>query len=81
MDNCYAINPNFRTSLMCSKAKLDPTELWHRRPSHINYKDYMHLGSSEKNRGIPKLSGEPKPIYGECMKGKQLKVHIERLKK
>ena len=29
IDNCYAINPNSRTPLMCNKVKLDPTKLWH----------------------------------------------------
>ena len=27
VDNCYVINPNFRTPLMCSMAKLDSTKL------------------------------------------------------
>ncbi|RVW44233.1 hypothetical protein CK203_089474 [Vitis vinifera] len=27
VDNCYAINPNFRTPFMCSRAKLDLTKL------------------------------------------------------
>ncbi|KAL6350551.1 hypothetical protein AAG906_019198 [Vitis piasezkii] len=27
VDNCYAINPNSRTSLVCSKAKVDHTKL------------------------------------------------------
>ena len=31
MDNCYGINLNSRTPLVCSRAKLDPTELWHKR--------------------------------------------------
>ena len=33
----------------------------------------MHLVNNEKVRCIPKLSGEPKPICGEYMKGKQTK--------
>ena len=40
----------------------------------------MHLVKTKKVRGIPKLSGEAKPIYGECMKGKQTKVHTKKLK-
>ena len=27
VDNCYAIKPNSRTPLLCSRTKLDPTEL------------------------------------------------------
>ena len=49
VDNCYAINPNFKTPLMCSRIKLDLTELWHRRLGHINYKDLVHLVNSTKS--------------------------------
>ena len=31
IDNYYDINPNSKTPLMCSGARLGPTELWHRR--------------------------------------------------
>ena len=33
----------------------------------------MHVVNTKKVRGIPKLSGEPKPICCGCMKGKQTK--------
>ena len=58
---------------MCSRAKLDPTKLWHRRLTRISYKDLVHVVNSEKIRGISKLSGKPRPICGKCMKGKQTK--------
>ena len=80
IDNCYVINPNSRTPLVCSKANLDPIELSHRRQGHINYKDLMHLVNSKKVRGIPRLSGEPKCIGGECMKGKQIKSSHKKVK-
>ena len=57
IDNCYAINPNSRMPLVCSRAKLDPTKLWHGRLGHINDKDLVHLVNTEKVRGIPRLSG------------------------
>ena len=40
----------------------------------------MHLVNTEKIRGIPKLSGEPKPICSECMKGKQTKSSYKKVK-
>ena len=49
IDNCYAINLNSRTPLMCSKVKLDPTKLWHRRLGHINYRDLVHLVNTKKS--------------------------------
>ena len=80
IDNCYAINSKSRTSLMCSRAKLDLTELWHRRIGHINYRDHVHLVNTEKVISIPRLSGEPKPICGECMKGQQIKSSYKKIK-
>ena len=80
MDNCYDINLNSRTPLMCYKAKLDPIELWHRRLGHINYRNPVHLVNTEKVKGIPRLSGELKPIYDECMKDKQTKSSHKKVK-
>ena len=81
IDNFYAINSSFRTSFLCNKAKLDPTKLWHRRLGHINYRNLVHLMNTERIRGIPRLSGEPKPICDECMKGKQIKSSHKNVKK
>ena len=36
VDNYNAINLNSKKPPMCSRAKLDPTELWHKRLGHIN---------------------------------------------
>ena len=66
--------------LLCSRSKLDSTKLWHNRLGHINYKDLVHLVNTEKVRGIPRLSGEPKPICGECMQGKQTKSSHKKVK-
>ena len=66
---------------MCSRAKLDPTKLWHRRLTRISYKDLVHVVNSEKIRGISKLSGKPRPICGKCMKGKQTKRTHKKVKK
>ena len=34
----------------------------------------------KKLKGVPKLNGEPKPICGECVKGKQTKSSHEKVK-
>ena len=65
---------------MCNRTKLDPIDLQHRRLGHINYRDLAHLVNTKKVRGIPKLSGELKPNYGECMKGKQTKSSHKKVK-
>ena len=68
INNCYAINSNSKISLVSSRAKLNINELWHRRLGHLNYRDLVH-----KVRGILKMSSQPKPICGGCLKGKQVK--------
>ena len=40
----------------------------------------MHLVNSERVWGIPKLIGEPKPICGESLKGKQTKNSHKKVK-
>ena len=40
----------------------------------------MHLVNTEKVRSMPKLSSKPKPICGECMKGKQTKSSHKKVK-
>ena len=67
---------------MCSKVKLDLTKLWYGRLGHINYRNLVHIVNNDKVRGIPKLSGQPKPIFGKCMKGKHMKSsHKKHYKK
>ena len=80
LDNCYATNSSFRTPLMYSRAKPDSTKLWHKRLGHINYRDLVHLVNTERVRDIPRLSGEPKPICDECMKGKKIKSSHKKVK-
>ena len=36
--------------LVCSRAKLDPIKLWHKRLDHINYRDVVHLVYTKKFR-------------------------------
>ena len=40
----------------------------------------MHLVNTENVRGILRLTSEPKPICGKCMKGKQTKSSHEKVK-
>ena len=65
---------------MCSRAKLDPTKLWHKRLGHINNRDLVHLVNTKRVRDISRLSGERKPICDECMKGKQNKSSHKKFK-
>ena len=40
----------------------------------------MHLVNNKKVRGISRLSSEPKPICGECMRSKQTKNSHKKVK-
>ena len=73
MNDCYAINSGSNTSLVYSRANLDVSELWHRRLWHINYKDLVHIANKDLIKGIPMFSGQPNAIWGECVKGKQVR--------
>lgn len=79
VDNCYAINSSSKTSLVCSRAKLDIIESWHRRLDHINYRHLVHITNKDPVRGIPKLSSQPKSICGECLKGKQVRNSLKNI--
>ena len=54
--------------LVYSRAKLDVLRLW-----HINYKDLVHIANKDLIKGIPMFSGQPNAIWGECVKGKQVR--------
>ena len=52
VDNCYAINPSLRSSLVCSCVKLDTVELWNKKLRHINYKDLVKIVNRNLVRGV-----------------------------
>ncbi|XP_022843115.1 uncharacterized protein LOC111366633 [Olea europaea var. sylvestris] len=70
-DNCYGVLPN--SNYVCRSAKIDVSELWHKRLGHLNYKSLEQLSKKELVDGLPKLGPSKNAVCGPCQLGKQLK--------
>ncbi|XP_022891620.1 uncharacterized protein LOC111406424 [Olea europaea var. sylvestris] len=70
-DNCYGVLPN--SNYMCRSAKIDVSELWHKRLGHLNYKSLEQLAKKELIDGLPKIVPSENVVCGPCQLGKQLK--------
>lgn len=57
-DNCYCVDANAPSSLVCNKVSDNSLELWHKRLGHINYHDLLKLSNKDCVRGLPKLKGK-----------------------
>ncbi|XP_063935540.1 uncharacterized protein LOC135147084 [Daucus carota subsp. sativus] len=60
-------------SITClfSKASSDDSWLWHKRLSHLNFKQINELVKKDLVRGIPKLEFSEDGMCGACQQGKQ----------
>ncbi|XP_022891884.1 uncharacterized protein LOC111406737 [Olea europaea var. sylvestris] len=70
-DNCYGVLPN--SNYVCRSAKIDVSELWHKRLGHLNYKSLVQLAKKELVDGLPKISPSENVVCGPCQLGKQFK--------
>ncbi|XP_022849862.1 uncharacterized protein LOC111371947 [Olea europaea var. sylvestris] len=70
-DNCYGVIPN--SNYVCRSAKIDVSELWHKRLGHLNYKSLEQLAKKELIDGLPKIVPSKNVVCGPCQLGKQLK--------
>ncbi|XP_022870546.1 uncharacterized protein LOC111389800 [Olea europaea var. sylvestris] len=70
-DNCYGVLPN--SNYVCRSAKIDVSELWHKRLGHLNYKSLEQLAKKELIDGLPKIVPSENVVCGPCQLGKQLK--------
>ncbi|XP_022857366.1 uncharacterized protein LOC111378405 [Olea europaea var. sylvestris] len=69
-DNCYGVLPN--SNYVCRSAKIDVSELWHKRLGHLNYKSLEQLAKKELIDGLPKIVPSENVVCGPCQLGKQL---------
>ena len=72
-DECYCVmaQEKYKPQLCFRTQVGEPSlELWHRRLCHLNHQDIVKLSTKEGARGLPKLSGKPSGICGECKIGK-----------
>ncbi|XP_022891922.1 uncharacterized protein LOC111406778 [Olea europaea var. sylvestris] len=54
-------------------AKIDASELWHKRLGYLNYKSLVQLAKKELVDGLPKIGPSENVVCGPCQLGKQLK--------
>ena len=77
------INPIRGKPVICllSKANNDESWLWHRRLSHLNFKDINKLVLGVHVRGLPLLKFDKEHLCAACEMGKQSrKSHPTRIK-
>ncbi|XP_022873961.1 uncharacterized protein LOC111392800 [Olea europaea var. sylvestris] len=67
-DNCYRVLPN--SNYVCRSAKMDMSELWHKRLGHLNYKSLVQLAKKELVNGLPKI-GPSENVVTESLGGKR----------
>nr|KAJ0227036.1 hypothetical protein LSAT_V11C100049630 [Lactuca sativa] len=76
------LNPIRGTPAICllSKANTDESWLWHRRLSHLNFKDINKLVIGDHVRGLPLLMFDKEHLCAACEMGKQIrKSHPTRI--
>ncbi|XP_022853916.1 uncharacterized protein LOC111375345, partial [Olea europaea var. sylvestris] len=62
-------------------AKIDVSELWHKRLGHLNYKSLVQLAKKELVDGLPKIGPSENVVCGPCQLGKQLKGNHKKTSK
>ncbi|XP_022897283.1 uncharacterized protein LOC111410921 [Olea europaea var. sylvestris] len=78
-NNCYGVLPN--SNYVCRSAKIDVSELWHKRLGHLNYKSLVQLVKKELVDGLPKIGPSEHAVCGPCQLGKQLKGNHKKTSK
>jgi len=71
-DNCYGLpGLNSDPQIICNKATLDVSELWHQRLGHLNFIDMLMITSKDIVKDLPKMEKDGKAVCGSCQLGKQ----------
>jgi hypothetical protein len=54
VDNCYGL-PGLTSEpqIICNKATIDDSELWHQRLGHLNFTDLLKITSKEIVKDVP----------------------------
>jgi hypothetical protein len=55
-DNCYGIpNLSSDSQIICNKATIDESELWHQRLGYLNFTNVFKIASKEVVKDLPKM--------------------------
>jgi hypothetical protein len=70
-DNCYGL-PSLTADpqILCNKATIDDSELWHQRLGHLNFTDMLKITSKDIVKDLAKMEKTGKGICGSCQLGK-----------
>jgi hypothetical protein len=70
-DNCYGLpGLTSKPHIICNKATIDDSELWHQRLGHLNFTDMLKIASKEIVKDLPKMEKTGKGVCGPCQLGK-----------
>nr|GEW89270.1 ribonuclease H-like domain-containing protein [Tanacetum cinerariifolium] len=83
-NNMYNVNlknivPSRDLTCLFSKAKIDESNLWHRRLGHINFKTINKLVKGNLVRGLPRKVFENDNTCVACKQGKQHRASLDSL--
>jgi len=74
-DNCYGLlGLTIDPQILCNKATIDDSELWHQRLGHLNFTDMLKIASKDIVKDLPKMEKTGKGICGSCQLGKQTRA-------
>jgi hypothetical protein len=74
-DNCYGIpGLSSDSQIICNKATIDESELWHQGLGHLNFTDMLKIARKEVVKNLPKMKDTAKGVCGPCQLGKQTRA-------
>jgi hypothetical protein len=72
VDNCCGLSGlTSKPQIICNKATIDDSELWHQRLGHLNFIDMLKIASKEIVKDLPKMEKTGKGVCGWGQLGKQ----------
>jgi hypothetical protein len=67
VDNCYGLlGLTSKPKIICNKATIDNSELWHQRLRHLNSIDMLKIASKETVKDLPKMEKIGKGVCSPC---------------
>jgi hypothetical protein len=78
-DNCYGIlGLSSDSQIICNKATIDESEMWHQRLGHLNFTDILKIASKEVVKDLPKIKDTRKGVCGPCQLGKHTRAAYKK---
>ena len=57
-----------------SVGRSDNSWLWHKRPAHLNFDNWVKTGRTDAVRGMPRIPKPTNRLCGSCLHGKQVRT-------